>query len=506
MTDRSTELPAGLTRKTGGVVRLAPMQVAILAVLLAAGGVLEAGRLSALASPDIWRHLSVGNWILNHGSVPRNILFSQSAQVHWVDDTWLFDLLTAAAVKTFGLRGLPLLDMAFSLVIGLAVFLLARGERRGFWSGAVLSAIAMYVIAGRPLLSSVASVLLFAIVLTLMTRSRTAGSQRDLYWLPLIFLLCANLDIQYVYGLMAVVLYLLVEIAKPLVRQSSSSEHDPGSPRMPWITTAVVTVASLAATLCNPYGYRLWGTAVRSISISSVDLYLPEMHSLRFRQPQDYVLLLFVMTAYFAVGRRHARDLYSLLLLTVCSIVSFHLQRDAWLAAIAAVAVLTHALDATSSEAHNVSASTAPWVVPVAALGATVVLLAAFVLRVPASRDTLMAKVSEGFPVRACDYIRRQALPNPIFNSYDWGSFLTWYLPEYPVSIDGRADAYGEETTLEYFKVTTGQVPLSADPALSGAATILLAADSEMGKALSILPGYRQVYFDDEAMVLVRQN
>ncbi len=130
----------------------------------------------------------------------------------------------------------------------------------------------------------------------------------------------------------------------------------------------------------------------------------------------------------------------------------------------------------------------------------------AFAVRVPSARDVLLAKVSEKFPVRASDYIRQHDLPKPLFNNYDWGSFLTWYLPEYPVQIDTRTDSYGEELTLGYFNVTTGQVPLAADPALSHSQTILLEADSEMGKALSILPGYKQVYLDDQARVLVREN
>ena len=60
--------------------------------------------------------------------------------------------------------------------------------------------------------------------------------------------------------------------------------------------------------------------------------------------------------------------------------------------------------------------------------------------------------------------------------------------------------------TLAYFKLTTGQVRIEDDAALSLASTILLPADSEMGKALSTLPGYRQVYLDNQAMILVRET
>jgi len=127
-------------------------------------------------------------------------------------------------------------------------------------------------------------------------------------------------------------------------------------------------------------------------------------------------------------------------------------------------------------------------------------------VRIPADRSALLSKVSEKFPVRASDFIRQHELPNPLFNHYEWGSFLTWYLPGYPVAIDNRTDNYGEDLTLAYFKLTTGQVPMQSDASLARAATILLEADSEMGKALSSLPGYKQVYLDDQAMVLVCEH
>ncbi len=501
MPDRSN-VPAGPSLRS---LRFALLQVAVLLVLFATGGILESRKLSALASPDIWRHLSVGRWILDHHNVPHNILFSQHDPLPWVDSSWLFDSLTAAAVKAFGLRGLPLLAVAFKFGIGISVFLLARGARRGFWSGAALSAIALYLLNALPFRSSMVSVMLFAVAMALITAARSARNQRALYLLPPLFLLWASLDLQFVYGLMALTLYLAAEAVAVLVRRSGTATPDPSRPRIPLGTIAMVTAASFAASLCTPYGYQLAGAALRSVSMFKADLYFAEMHSLRFRQPQDYVLLLLVMAAFFALGRRHGRDLFSLALLAVCAVISFHLQRDAWLVTLAAVASLAQTLDANSSDHPRIFDPSAPgWVLPTATMLALVALIPTFAVRVPARDDLLLATVSEKFPVRACDYIRQHDLPKPLFNTFDWGSFLSWYLPGFPVVIDDRTDAYGEQLTLDYFKLTTGQVPLEADPAFRRAGTILLESDSEMGKALTILPGYRRVYFDDQAMVLVR--
>ena len=53
--------------------------------------------------------------------------------------------------------------------------------------------------------------------------------------------------------------------------------------------------------------------------------------------------------------------------------------------------------------------------------------------------------ISNDFSVNAINYLRRNPVPGPLYNNLNWGGFLMWYLPELPVSIDGRNDRYGEK-------------------------------------------------------------
>ncbi len=124
-------------------------------------------------------------------------------------------------------------------------------------------------------------------------------------------------------------------------------------------------------------------------------------------------------------------------------------------------------------------------------------------------RVALMNKLAGAFPLKACDWIRENQLPRPLFNAYEWGGFLTWYLPEYPVAIDGRVGLYGDGLTEQYFKLTGGKERLEMDPTFSRARTILLERHSAMARALTTLPAlsssYRMAYSDDLAIVLVRR-
>ena len=110
----------------------------------------------------------MGSWVLDYHRIPRDIWFSQYGNLPWIDSSWLFDALTSAAVRVFGLRGLLFLGLAFASATAVAVSVLARCPRGGFWSGAVLTALGAYLLAGLPLRSSLASVVLFTVPLALI--------------------------------------------------------------------------------------------------------------------------------------------------------------------------------------------------------------------------------------------------------------------------------------------------------------------------------------------------
>jgi hypothetical protein len=108
--------------------------------------------------------------------------------------------------------------------------------------------------------------------------------------------------------------------------------------------------------------------------------------------------------------------------------------------------------------------------------------------------------------VGAADYIRDHHLPQPLFNPSQWGGFLMWYLPDYPVAIDGRAELYNDDQNIRYARFLQSQIPYSAYAPISRARTILLEKDSIKAQVLSRMPGYQVAYSDDVATVLLRKE
>ena len=473
------------------------IRIPVLVVLFTTAAVLESVRLSALsaiANSDVWWHLSSGTWMLQNHALPRSGLFSQSAGAPWIAASWAYDLLLASGFKLLGLSSIPMLLMIFKTTLAMATFLLGGGLRRRFWRAVALSVIAQYVLGSVQPGPAYFSILFFAIELLLLLESRRRQRLRMLFWLPGLFLLWANLDIQFVAGIGLLLLFLAVVASE---KYFFSSGHS-----LAVKDVAKITGLSVVCTLITPYFYRAYGVFFGT-TFSSANLYLPDFHAPGFRQPQDYVLLLLAMTAFLVLGLRRSRDLFAIALLGGCIAASFYSQRNIWLVTMAAVAVIGQAVDQpTESE----TATRLQWKNQVAiAVGLCVAVLAiAAATLIPRSHEALMAKVGQNYPVAACDLIREQHLARPLFNAYEWGGFVTWYLPQYPVAIDGRNDLYGADAIAEYSKMMSAEVPYTEYAAVSGAQTILLPKRAIMAGALSSLPLFKVAYSDDLAVVLRR--
>ncbi|MGA2372598.1 MAG: hypothetical protein ABSG11_18180 [Candidatus Korobacteraceae bacterium] len=502
MSTNSSVRQAAVPSEPLSVSHSVPVQVAALLLLFTMAAWYESAHLSALADPDVWWHLSTGNWILQNHAVPHYGLFSQYSNLPWTDSSWLFDVLLATAYKSIGLRALPVLLMASRVAIAVVTFVLARGSRLNFWLAVFLAAAAQYAIPSLPAGPVVCSIILFAIELNLLFSARRTGNVHPLFWLPLLFLLWVNLDVGFMFGLLLLLLFSAVAFGEEIGRRSAAGLSTGQRPAVPPAAAAMVLAGSLVAAFVSPYFFNSFAAA--SEDLWRLVPYVQNLHAISFRRPQDYVLLLLAMAACFSLGRRRPRDMFQIILMIGLLALAFTRQRDIWVLALVSIAVIADGLPiSTISVERNDHLRWKQTKLTTAGL-VLIVFVAVVISRIPSSRETLLAKVGETFPVRASDYICANHLQPPLFNAYDWGGFLTWYLPEYPVSIDSRTELYGDEMNERYFNVTTAQIPLDADPSFANARTILLSKDSPMAVALSAVPQFRVAYQDDVSMVLLQ--
>jgi hypothetical protein len=101
--------------------------------------------------------------------------------------------------------------------------------------------------------------------------------------------------------------------------------------------------------------------------------------------------------------------------------------------------------------------------------------------------------------------LRRNPVPGPLYNNFNWGGFLAWYMPDYPVAIDGRTDLYGDELDKLFFDSQNAAESYTTDPYLNEAGVVLLDSQLPLAKILSIDPRFRLVYRDEIATVYARR-
>jgi hypothetical protein len=376
------------------------------------------------------------------------------------------------------------------------------------------------------------SVIFFGIELLLILESRERPGV--LYWLAPLFLVWANLDNQFVYGIGLMLVFMAAALSPALKRWATSGRssgaqesgkaelatpiHESGSTEASHggyslLVAMAAAIAAVVASLITPSFYRPYATFIASIA-GPAHAYLPDFKAMSFHQPQDYVLLLLTMAAFLALGRRQSRDPFQIILLSLAAMLSFYAQRNVWMIALVAVAIIGDALAMARSQVSGLRPQEKPVHFRATRLwrglglaGVVTCALAGMILWViPRQRDALLAKVAEGYPVAASNYIREHRLPQPLFNAYEWGGFLTWYLPQYPVAIDSRTDLYGDDFIILYSKAMNADVPYTAFPAMAKARTLVFPKTSVLGEALSTVAGFKLAYSDDVGIVLTRDD
>jgi hypothetical protein len=199
-----------------------------------------------MADFDVWWHLRTGQFILEHGAVPRVDIYTYTnAGRPWIDIYWLFQVVIGLIYRAGGVSALVLLKAAAGVVI-VALALAAR--RPGATAGpAVLVWLpALIALSGRlcerPELFSLLFLAGFLAVL-----GHAAERPRWLWVLPVLQLLWVNCHGFFVLGPLVIAAY-AVEWLYQRARTGSA-----GPPQLAR-TFALAGGAVIVACLVNPYG------------------------------------------------------------------------------------------------------------------------------------------------------------------------------------------------------------------------------------------------------------
>jgi hypothetical protein len=483
---------------------ITPRQRVLFAVFLLA--LLPAGNaLQPRLDEDTWWHLAVGQYVVEHRTLPETDPFSRLGQeqhVPWVAYSWLHEVALYGAYSVGGYGGVlafrHLLDSLTFVTVAWFVLRRTSGDWRPIVVLALVTATLIPMMLERPWHYTIAFTTL---TLHAVLEMHAGASARRFWWLVPVFALWANLHIQFVLGLG------LFGLGLGLVLVNGSPGVD--DRRRHWLGWLALAGGCAAATLVNPYHVRhygvVWEYATQTGALKVVSELAPPDFGSWSQWPPDLgkwwnwpLAALLVWGAVMCIARRF--PVVDTAILVIGAAFALRMQRDVWFGAVMAAAVLIRVPLSSASSPIRVNLSHL--------VGVT---LAALVLtRViwhvgPGIERTPTAVNNSEYPAGAVEFLRTHRPPGPLYNHFNWGGYLIWTLPEYPVGIDGRTNLYGEERLDRAFRAWLGDS--DADPELAAAGVVL--APKKLGGGLRLTdvlradPRWKVAYEDDVAIVFV---
>jgi hypothetical protein len=444
-----------------------------------------------VADWDIWWHLRTGQWIVEHGRVTTTDPFSTyGANQPWLAYSWLFEVLLFGLYQWLGLGGIIVYRAVMSLALVAAFQRLASRVEPRFLVSSVLAAIAG--IAVSPLLSErpwLFTILFSTFTLQVILDLRD-GRRSWIFWtLPLIYLLWANIHIQFVYG------FLLLGLAglAPILDRAPA----------PYYKRLVgLSLACVLATLVNPYHIRIYGVVIEYALQSVPYQFVEELLPPSFKTRWDWILLALLLLTAFTLGRKKSVASFEVLLFVAGAFLWCRMRRDLWMVILSALVILPSLVPASA----KLESSIAPRRGDAIRATALVLLLALLlgVLRglTPARLEQEEARV---YPARAVEALRTSGETGPLYNHFNLGGYLIWKIPDLRVSMDGRTNLHGDERMLRSFNTWAGQKGWEDDPELAEARVVFADPSSVLASLLRRDPHFRVLHEDEQAIVLVRR-
>ncbi len=451
-----------------------------------------------VAEPDIWWHLSSGEWILSHHAFPRIDTFSSTTMGHpWQAYSWLFEVLLSKLYSHFGLVGIVGYTTAMILAITAALFHLIYASQKSLRIALPLTAISAFALltlfSPRPWHFTI---LFFVLQLAIIQKARRSGEMRRLFLLPFIFALWANLHIQFIEGL----LLLMVVLTEALLFNARRSK-DLSVARIKPSIAAALLAACAAATCINPYGWHIYSVARALATQPGVVNWIEELKAMPFRAASNYAVLFLTLAAAAVLARKHRFHFFETTLLVAAATLSFRSQRDIWI--VVAVNALILSQNSAARESQDSPSLSSSSLVLAMSIAAFLLLGAARLIHL--SEATLRPKLAIAMPVDASAFVRDHHIAGPVFCDFIWGGYLMHAL-DLPVSMDGRAALHGDEQLDRSARTFAGAPDWSTNPQLNAAGVVVAPVSAALTQLLRSDPRFDRVYEDKQAAVFVPHN
>ncbi|MFB3778289.1 MAG: hypothetical protein ACE141_11780 [Bryobacteraceae bacterium] len=477
-----------------------------------------------LGDGDTGWHIRAGEWILQHGGVPRTDMFSfTKAGEPWYAWEWLWDVAFAWLHRQAGMAAVVLASI---LVLSFTFALLYRLVLRECPNVLIAFAVTFAATAGstmhwlaRPHLFTL---LFVAVFYALLERARQ-GRTRLLLLLPPLMVIWTNIHGGFFVGIILIGCYVAGELVQWLLEPDPEKARGALLRSRPFLLTGLV---SAAVTLVNPYSYGLhvhmWKFLTGSFHLRYINEYQPTQFQNGLALWYEPLVLLGVAAVAWSVYHRrfaHAimaagwlhLALFSVRNLPIYLIVAapcvagmlYDLLKRVSVAPLASW--VGKSLRAFDRFAEEFGANDRIPRLHLASAAGFVAMASLFYAPAPPANFRAEYDVKQ-YPAAALEVLRGPETARSIFADDEWGDYLIYRLyPQTKVFVDGRFDLYGEEFTKKYLDVLNAKYGWEDTLKKYSVDTILLRVDTPLAGALKESRRWHPIFDDGMAIVFRSQ-
>jgi hypothetical protein len=444
-----------------------------------------------LSSQDLYLHISVGNWILQHHMVPDHGIFSSSRpDAPWLAHEWLASLAIAALYDAFSWNGLLVATAAMlALAVGIVAFEVSRATSApiALVCGLLVWGLCLGHTLARP---HVATFPLFAFWIATHVRARRQNRTPPV-GVAALMVVWANIHGSFIIGPVFTCMFAAEEVVE------ASSLRQATAALLRW---SGFLAATIAFALVTPFGLDgvvfPFTLLAKSTALAGITEWQPSSAANNLPLIVWMILLLFVLLVRGTTVRVSRAAMFILLLY-----MAFAHQRFTELLALATpLLLLDDFADAYPEKSDLPVTAYDPFemrfVVPT-------ICLALFVA--PVVSLTVISRYqrhgSDKFtPEKAIDWVAKHRLEGSLMNAYNFAGYLIFR--GYAPFIDGRVELYGNEFVTEYF--TLDQFPALLDR--YHISWTIFEPLNPRNVMLDQMPGWARAYADGDAVIHVRQQ
>jgi hypothetical protein len=467
---------------------------------------------------DFWWHIRAGQLSLeNKAPVLQDLTSFTAFNSPWINHSWLSQIFYFFLFSVFGNIGVML---GVAILATLSQFFVYRRLKNneiinGF---TILLCVLTTAVVWSPR-PQLFSLVLFSILTYLLYEKEIFQNRWILFAIPFLFLIWGNLHAGFSIGILLLGSY-IVGLFLDILFSNKKIGKELYTLIVFWII--LITICSLIV-MINPNGFGIWKVQFSTISIPSLQNLIPEWASPDFHELyQQPFLWLSTLLVFLFMANKSKYSFTVILPFVLLGALGFISRRNYVYFAIFSIPVLSLELQSFYDQyikelyiykcwLNNIKKfnkepnSQFSKIINLIFIGCLWFLTIGKIVYL-GSPTIYNYYITKSFPKAASGFLLKNENNNlRCLNSYAWGGYLSWMLPEIKIFIDGRTDLYGEVIIQDWIEMVNGGQKWSEKFDYYNINCVILENNRPIIEKLSAA-SWKTIYNDDISIVKIKPD